>query len=64
MTWEVLRIQEADYGCEERLPGEQTKVIVTLQNESGEQKMLTVEDDWLYENGIDKGSVWPGELGA
>ncbi len=63
MTWIVLQIQEADYGCEERLPGEKTKVIVTLQNEGGEQKELTVEDDWLYENGIDEGSIWPDLLG-
>ncbi len=63
MTWKVLQIQEADYGCEERLAGEKTKVIVTLQNEGGEQKELTVEDDWLYENGIDEGSIWPDLLG-
>ncbi len=61
MTWKVIQIQEADYGCEERLPGEKTKVIVMLQSEMGEQKQLTVEDDWLYENGIDEGSLWPEE---
>ena len=59
MTWKILQIQERDYGCEERLPDEKTKVIVTLQNESGEQRELIVEDDWLYEHGIDEGSIWP-----
>ena len=61
MTWKVLQIQEADYGCEGRQPDEKTKVIVTLQNESGGQKELTVEDEWLYEHGIDEGSAWPSE---
>lgn len=63
MSWKVLQIQEADYGCEERQPDEKTKVIVTLQNESGGQKELTVEDEWLYEHGIDEGSTWPDVSG-
>ena len=56
--WKVRRIQEADYGCEERQPGEPLKVLVTLENPAGEQKMLLVADDWLYANGIDEGSIW------
>ena len=32
MTWRVKRIQEGDYGCEERTE-ERNLVIVTLENE-------------------------------
>lgn len=58
MPWTVLRIQEADFGCEEREPGEKTKVLVTLQSASGEEKQLLVEDDWLHANQINEGSDW------
>ena len=57
--WIVKRIQEADYGCEERPEGEKTKVIVTLSDTAGRRKELLVEDDWLYEKGIDEVSSWP-----
>ena len=57
--WIVKRIQDADYGCEERLEGEKTKVIVTLVDTAGRQRELMAEDDWLYENGIDEGCSWP-----
>ena len=57
--WTVNRIQEADYGCEERPAGEKTKVIVTLTDAAGRSRELLVEDQWLYENGIDEGSLWP-----
>lgn len=57
--WIVKRILDADYGCEERPEGEKTKVIVTLVDTAGRQRELLVEDDWLYENGIDEGCPWP-----
>ena len=44
MGWTVKRIQEDDYGCEERL--------------------IRVEDEWLYANGIDEGDGWPESLSA
>ena len=40
-------IFDGDYSCEERQPGEGgegPKVSVTLVNESGEEKQVTVED--------------------
>ncbi len=64
MSWKVVEIYEAAYGCEERLPGEKTKVVVSLQSDDGMKKDLTVEDDWLYANGIDEGSIWPNEAGT
>lgn len=42
-------------------PGDKPKVSVTLENEAGEQKYVSVEDAWLIENGLDIGSVWPDE---
>jgi hypothetical protein len=33
-------------------------VTVTLENEKGEQRLESVEDKWLIDNGLDVGSVW------
>ena len=62
MGWTVKRIQEDDYGCEERPEDAKVKVLVTLVDESGRERLLRVEDDWLYANGIDEGSRWPESL--
>ena len=48
MNWKVKRIQEGDYGCEERQDDEK----------------LLVEDDWLYAKGIDEGDPWPQGAGT
>ena len=62
MGWKIKHIFDGDYGYEERLPGEGSKALVTLVNESGEEKQVTVEDDWLMENGLDVGSEWPVKI--
>ena len=59
MDWIVKRIQEDDYGCEERPDNRKVTVIVTLTDEKGQERLLRVEDDWLYANGIDEGDRWP-----
>ena len=41
--------------------GAKPKVSVTLENEVGEQKYVSVEDEWLIENRLDEGSTWPKE---
>ena len=61
MAWTVKRIQEGDYGCEERSAEERNQVIVTLENEDGLTRQLTADDDWLYNMGINEGSLWPEE---
>ena len=33
--WSVTRIDEADYGCEERMPGEPLLVLVTIESDDG-----------------------------
>ena len=59
VVWKVKKIREADYGCEERQPGEKLKVLVTIENAQGETDTFLEEDDWLYEHQIEEGSVWP-----
>ena len=57
--WKIIQIFDGNYGCEELAPGEKTKVSVTLENEHGEQKYRSVEDDWLLANNLVIGSEWP-----
>ena len=54
--WKIKQIAEADFGCEERLPGEKLKCLVILEKENGEIRRLEVEDEWLTEQ--DEGSTW------
>ena len=56
--WKIKQIAEADFGCEERLPGEKLKCMVILENENGETRRLEVEDEWLTEHELDEGSTW------
>jgi len=60
--WVVQQIFDGEYGCEERQGNEKLKCLVILKNESGEQKQILVEDEWLTEKGIEEGSVWLEEL--
>jgi hypothetical protein len=59
--WTIKQIFDGEYGCEELAPGARPKVSVTLENEAGERKFVSVEDDWLRENGLDEGDPWPEE---
>lgn len=61
MAWTVKRIQEGDYGCEERTAEERNRVIVTLESEDGITHQLEADDNRLYSMGIDVGSIWPEE---
>ncbi len=57
--WKIKHIYDGDYGCEELTPGEEPKVSVTLTNELGEERFVSVEDAWLRENKLELGSEWP-----
>ena len=57
--WKIKQIFDGEFGCEELAPGEKPKVSVTLENEAGEEKYVSVEDEWLLENRLDVGSIWP-----
>lgn len=60
--WIIKQIFDGEYGCEELQPGQKPKVSVTLENEAGEVRYVTAEDEWLTENGLEKGVVWPLEI--
>ena len=57
--WKIKQIFDGDFGCEELAPGEKPKVSVTLENQEGQTKLVSVEDAWLTENNLDVGDVWP-----
>ena len=57
--WKIKQIFDGEFGCEELAPGEKPKVSVTLVNEKKNKKYVSVEDEWLLENGLDVGSIWP-----
>jgi len=59
MTWYVRRIEEADYGCEERMPGEPLTVLVILEGEDGRICKFSVADQWMYKQEINEGDEWP-----
>ena len=57
--WKIKQIFDGEYGCEERASDEKAKVLVILENETGEERSLSVEDDWLTAQGLGEGDVWP-----
>lgn len=59
--WKIVDIFEADYGCEERQPGEKLKVMVKLSDENGNEKTVSAYDEYLTWNKLDVGSEWPPE---
>lgn len=60
--WTIVRIDDADYGCEERLPGEPLMVLVTIEREDGKRLQFEVKDDWLMEQGLDEGDEWTEDI--
>ena len=59
--WKIKQIFDGDFGCEELAPGERPKDSVTLENEEGQTKSISVEDAWLIDRGLNIGDVWPAE---
>ena len=55
--WKIKQIAEADFGCEERMPGEKLKCLVILEDESGNVRCLETEDEWLTEQGLNEGCL-------
>lgn len=58
----IKQIFDGEYGCEERTADEKAKVLVILENETGQESSLSVEDDWLRAQGLEEGSCVAGEL--
>lgn len=57
----IKHIFDGDFGCEESTKNKPT-VSVTLVDELGNESYVTVEDQWLVENGLDVGDKWPEGL--
>lgn len=62
MVWRVKEIAEADFGCEERMPGEPLMVLVTIECEDGRAEQLEVADSWLVIHNINEGDEWPEDI--
>jgi hypothetical protein len=60
--WTIARIDEADYGCEERLPGEPLMLLITLKSEDGAVIQFEVAENWIEMQGLDEGDEWPEDL--
>lgn len=56
--WKIRQIFDGEYGCEERMPGEEMKCLVVLENEEGLTKEVMAEDKFLTENGLNEGDTW------
>lgn len=58
--WRIKHIFDGDFGCEERPAGQEGLMVsVTLENETGEKRYVTVADEWLRARELDVGSTWP-----
>ena len=55
MIYRVERIDEDDFGCEERKDGELKMAVVTLSDEAGIKKIIRVPDQELYDREINEG---------
>ncbi|WP_458458442.1 hypothetical protein [Pseudobutyrivibrio sp.] len=55
MKYIVKRIQEADYGCEERPAGYQFQVLLLLRDETGQEIDIEVADAELLSKDINEG---------
>lgn len=62
--WTIARIDEADYGCEERLPGEPLMLLITLESENGEVIQFEAAENWIEMQGLDEGDEWPEDIEA
>lgn len=62
--WTIARIDEADFGCEERLPGMPLMLLVTLENEEEEEIRFEVPENWIESQGLEEGDEWPEDLEA
>ena len=55
MKYIIKRIQESDYGCEERPDDYKATVVLTLRSDSGDEVKMEVLDDDLYKLNINEG---------
>ena len=60
--WTIKRIDEADFGCEERLPGEPLMVLVSLESDDGRVIQFEAADNWLTVQELSEGDEWPEDI--
>jgi hypothetical protein len=60
--WTIAKIEEEDYGCEERLPGEPRMLLITLESEDGAEIRFEAAENWIELQGLDEGDEWPEDL--
>lgn len=53
--YRIRSIREDDYGCEERPEGVWPTVLVELEDENGQLRLLRQKDHYLYEQQIEEG---------
>jgi hypothetical protein len=61
--WTIVKIEEADYGGEERLPGEPRMLLITLESEDEAEIRFEATENWIEMQGLDEGDEWPEDLG-
>lgn len=62
MSWIIERIDEADFGCEERMPGEPLMVLVRLRSDDGRMTEFEMPEKWLVQQNLDEGDEWPLDI--
>lgn len=64
MIWTIERIDDADFGCEERMPGEPLMSLVSLRGDDGRLVKIEAPDIWLRNQQLDEGDEWPFDIEA
>lgn len=60
--YRILRIDEPDFGCEGRDDGEAAYDEITLVNEQGETCLVRMEEQQVWNMGLDEGMLaWVGK---
>ena len=62
--WTIERIDEADFGCEERMPGQPLMLLVTLRDDYGRMTRFEIPESWIDMHGLEEGDEWPENLGC
>lgn len=55
MMYKVIKISEADFGCEELGPNEKVKALLTVEDSEKNKKTIEYPDDELVKLGIEEG---------
>lgn len=62
MKWTIIDIDKEEYCKKQLMPGEPEMVVVTLENEIGQETEMEVAQRWLDLQELSEGDEWPQEL--